>query len=72
MNFTTDMIAGKTTALRIALSLYGTMEENINSQKMSASSLLLQTGLGTLPIGMQFIFDSCDMHVWCVDFVLFW
>ena len=41
---------GKTTALRIALGLLGAME-NVNSHKISSSSLLLQTAMGTLPIG---------------------
>ena len=37
--------------MKIALSLFGVLEENGNSSKTSASSLLMQTALGTLPVG---------------------
>jgi len=42
---------GKTTALQIALSIYGTLKQNINNHKTSSSSLLLQAALGSIPIG---------------------
>ena len=41
--------------MKIALSLFGALEENGNSPKTSASSLLMQTALGTLPIGKHTI-----------------
>ena len=50
-----SILAGKTTAMKIALSLFGALEENGNSPKTSASSLLMQTALGTLPIGKHTI-----------------
>jgi len=62
-----NVAIGKTTALQIALSLYGAVEENGNSQKTSASSLLLQTGLGTLPIGEKFV----ELSLWAIQFCLY-
>ena len=42
---------GKTTALRIALSIYGVLVENSNSPHTSASSLVAQSVMTTLPLG---------------------
>lgn len=43
---------GKTTALRVALSVYGVVEENGNSHKTSAASISVQAALTTLPLGL--------------------
>lgn len=50
--FITNQNVGKTTALKMAMSIYGVTEENGNSPGTSPSSLLMQAATTTLPLGL--------------------